>query len=347
MARYAEKPYTVGEWSLQQRGSTFYRWKYDRECGKVIRASLGARNFEEAKQRLEEWWLQNRIVRDEKPKEASLADIIRRYWEHHAQHLPSKSGNKDALNKWVDYWGNKTVGDLNIPDQEAFVRHLTALNLKKSTVQRTLNIGKAAISRAFKRGELSSMPYIVSVKVGSHPPKGRPMEVAEIAKLYDEAAPHLREFIKWMCLTAARPEAVMSLHSTQIDWDRGIVRLNAEGREQNKKVRPTVRLGGPVDRFEGFAVSFHGDRVKSIKTAWRKARERAGLDDRCLPYSLRHSAARWMRLQGVSGEEVAQQLGHRGMGVTAIYTEYDPEYLRNASAALYRLTCQILATARV
>jgi hypothetical protein len=64
------------------------------------------------------------------------------------------------------------------------VKHLEGLGIKRSTIQRTLNIGKAAISRAFKRGELSSMPFILSVTVKTHPPKGRPLEIEEIARLY-------------------------------------------------------------------------------------------------------------------------------------------------------------------
>ena len=73
--------------------------------------------------------------------------------------------------------------------------------------------------------------------------------------------------------------------------------------------------------------------------------KRTGLDNSVRPYSLRHTAARWMRLHGVSADEVAQQLGHRKLGSTGVYTEYDPQYLKTACEALDQLTCQILASA--
>jgi hypothetical protein len=104
-----------------------------------------------------------------RPSEASLSDILRRYWENHAKHLPSSSGNRDALAKWLDYWQEASIGELSLERQEAFVRYLDSLGIKRSTVQRTINIGKAAISRAFKRGELSAMPFILSVAVRGHP----------------------------------------------------------------------------------------------------------------------------------------------------------------------------------
>jgi hypothetical protein len=58
--------------------------------------------------------------------------------------------------------------------------------------------------------------------------------------------------------------------------------------------------------------------------------------------TLRHTAARWNRLHGVPADEVAQQLGHRKLGMTGVYTEYDPEYLRAACAALDGLLLAVL-----
>jgi site-specific recombinase XerD len=105
-------------------------------------------------------------------------------------------------------------------------------------------------------------------------------------------------------------------------------------------VRLPNALAGEV--WDGLLVTYKGKAVKSIKTAWRKSRARAGLDDEVQPYSIRHTAARYMRLQGVSGEDVAQQLGHRKMGVTGVYMQYDPRYLESACKALDGLTSQIL-----
>jgi integrase len=349
MGRYTRRSIQFGEWFLYQRhGSTaYYRARYNRDTGKLERFSLGTIDAEDARQKLETWWLQNRQVREEGPADASLADILRRYWEHHAQNLPSASGNRDALAKWLDYWQDASVAGLTVERQDAFVAHLEKRGLKRSTIQRTLNIGRAAISRAFKRGELASMPFILSVTVKTHPPKGRPLEIQEIARLYHNAAPHLRTFILWMAGTAARPEAIINLRSEQVEWQHRVIRLNPEGREQNKKHRPVVRLPETLacQTFDGWLITHRGDHVQGIKTAWKAAVKRAGLDNSVRPYSLRHTAARWMRLHGVSADEVAQQLGHRKLGSTGVYTEYDPQYLKAACEALDQLTCQILASA--
>jgi len=346
MPRYAKRQFQLGEWFLWQRSDSaaYYRARFDRSTGKFERISLGTDDFEQAKGALESWWLQNRTVVHETPASASLADILRRYYEGHAKDLPSASGNRDALNKWLDYWQDASVADLSVERQEEFVAHLEALGLKRSTIQRTLNIGRAAISRAFRRGELTAMPYVASVTVTGHPPKGRPLEVAELTRLYLASAPHLRTFIRWMLGTAARPDAILQLRSEQVEWRHGIIRLNPEGRQQNKKHRPIVRLPDilATDLFDGWLVTRNGRHVADIKTAWRAAVRRSQLTGAVRPYSLRHTAARWMRLHGVSADEVAQQLGHRKLGITGVYTEYDPGYLKAACAALDGLLQAVL-----
>jgi len=90
-------------------------------------------------------------------------------------------------------------------------------------------------------------------------------------------------------------------------------------------------------------VTHRGKRAQDIKTAWRAAARRAGLDAACRPYSLRHTSARWMRLHGVPAEQVSQQLGHRKLGTTGVYTEYDAEYLKAACEALDGLLQVLLA----
>jgi hypothetical protein len=105
MARYTQRAVQFGGWFLFQRDGSpgYYRARYNRATGKLERFSLGTISAEEARERLEAWWLQNRQVRGERPSEASLSDILRRSWENHAKHLPSSSGNRDALAKWLDY----------------------------------------------------------------------------------------------------------------------------------------------------------------------------------------------------------------------------------------------------
>jgi len=104
-----------------------------------------------------------------------------------------------------------------------------------------------------------------------------------------------------------------------------------------KKYRAVVRLPDALwETFDGWAVSYDGDPVKSIKNALWRACDRAGVK-RCSPYSFWHTAARWMRKSGVPPWEVAAQLGHsvgKEYAVTERYAFYSPDYLSGAVQAL-------------
>jgi hypothetical protein len=90
----------------------------------------------------------------------------------------------------------------------------------------------------FKRGELKSKPYILNVKVPKGEPKGRPMEIEEIQKLYAKGTPHLRMFIAWMLGSAARLEAILDVHSRQVDLSHKLIDLNPPGRGRTRSIGP-------------------------------------------------------------------------------------------------------------
>lgn len=126
---------------------------------------------------------------------------------------------------------------------------------------------------------------------------------------------------------------------------------------QTKKHRPTVKLPPALAEHllsnrqklytstrrcienPPFLITFRGKRVSRLDTGWEKAVTGAGLDDRVNLYSLRHTAARYLRAEGVSLEETAAQLGHKvkGLEMTLRYAPHAPDYLEKACAALNRL----------
>ncbi len=344
MARYTKREFQVGDYWLSQRDGSpaWYRTSYDAKTRRTSRVSLGTESLEQAQVALTEWYLLNRKPVDEAPQEALLADVLRRYYSEHGSKTRSKAQANVAVNHWLDFWETATVADVrDIKKQEEFHAYLFKRDITPAAVNRIIGVGKAALNRAWKRGELQQPPYVARVKETTVAPRGRPMTVDELRLLYHHASPHLKTFIRWMLGTAARPEAIVTLHSSQVSHADKTIRLNPEGRAQNKKRRPVIRLPDALagEKFDGLLISFKGEAVGSIKTAWAAARRRADLDEECKPYSLRHTASKWMRKHGVSMDEVGQQLGHRekGNAVTSIYTADDPAYLRKASKALSAL----------
>ncbi|MEM9374640.1 MAG: tyrosine-type recombinase/integrase [Pseudomonadota bacterium] len=352
MGGTSEPAFKIGEyWLAQRKGSpVWYRFWYDTGSKSTRRASLGTSDFEEAKVRLSEWIVLNKTPEEGAPGSVLLSDVIRIYYEEHGQHIASHESARLNLTFWLEFFPPETtVEDAARPQQiDKFIADLRSKGDRSNAyINRILMTGRAAINRAWKQGILTTAPFIKSLPVEAAGPMGRPMEMEELRLFYHTApSDHLKAFILWALGTAARPQAVLDLHSGRIDVERELIELNPIGRTQTKKHRPTVKLPPVLKDHvkEGFQVSFRDKPVMEIKTAWRNQRKICGFDDQVQPYSMRHTMARHLRASGVPAWEVAAQLGHkkREMSITEIYAPFDPSYLAQAVVAIDNFLRELL-----
>ena len=165
----------------------------------------------------------------------------------------------------------------------------------------------------------------------------------EYRRLLDAAgsAPHLRLFIILALATAGRSQAILGLTWSRVDFARGLIQLADD--PDRRKGRATVPMNDAARaaleaayeaRTCDYVVEWGGRRVGSIKKAFRRVCERAGLQD-VTPHTLRHTAAVWMAEAGVSMPEIAAYLGHADSRITErVYAKFSPDYLRTAAKAL-------------
>ena len=349
MSRYAPRNrYQVGGvWLGQRSGSdAWYRMWCEPGTRRTKRASLGTTDFDEAKARLNEWFILNQTV--SAPNATSvvtLAEVFARFFEQHGQHLKSASDTSRSLRYWLDFHREATIDEALLPNKQTQFRQWLSdhKNLAPGTVRRVLSVGKAALNWSWKRGEVGPLPYIQLVPVPRPEPKGRPLEVEEVADLFKATTQqHLAVFMVLMIATAGRTGAILDLTYDQIDLRRKLIDLNPLGRSQTKKYRPMVRLPEQLVEYISKTVeagkpivSFEGAPIDCIRRSWRQTRKRSGLLGNVQTYSFRHTMARWMRSQSVPAWEVAAQLGHKApdYSTTEIYAPFDPTYLGQATTA--------------
>jgi integrase len=344
MSRYTKHSFQVGEWWLSQRSGSpaWYATCYDAAAQRTRRVSLGTDDFEQARQSLLERYLEQHRPQSAPAEEVALADVLLDYYKSHGSQARSAGSVRTSCGYWVDFFGESSIAEATRPPQlEAFIAHLTGQGFATAYIQRILGVGKAALQRAWRRGEIAGAPYIPSVKVDYGEPLGRPLKIAELARLLREAPDHLRLMLMILIGTACRPEAALELTGAQLDFDDRLIDLNPRGRAQTKKFRPVVKMPETLASVlanapSGRLVTFQGRPVKKISKAWRGMRQAAELDEEVNPYSIRHTVARWMRQNGVPAWEVAAQLGHksRDYRTTELYAAFDPAYLQNAVRAI-------------
>ena len=364
MPRYqSDREFQLGDFwlSKQSRSDAWCRTWFDAQARQTRRISLRTTDFEEAKQKLTDWFVAQHTPQQEPTHEITLAEVFGRYFELYGSRLRTADSTRRALNDWLTFHGEATIADAcALPRQHAFQAYLRdERNMAANTSRRTLMIGKSALNWAYKRGEIQSFPYIELTKRPTNPPpKGRPLEVHELADLLYNADYHIQTFIIMMLATAGRTTATLELSRDRIDFSNELIMLNEQGREQTNKYRPTVKLPpslkpwllthcghSPVPQL----IHFRGAGVKHIRTAWRTLRADLEFDDQVQPYSLRHTMARWLRKSSVPAWEVAAQLGHKmpDVSTTEIYAPFDPSYLFKATAAIDYLFEQLACELRV
>lgn len=352
MSKYTKREFRIGDFYLSQRGGkgAYHRTWYDETANQTRRASLGTDDFDEAKKRLEDWYMDQRMKTGQNlpAEEVTLKEIFKDYLEQHAVKLRSYGSVVILLRYWQEFWGEAaTVADVrSVIRQEEFRTELFKKGLAINSVNRTLEAGRAAITRAYKRNVILYKPYIEVLPYERGKPKGRPLTVEEIGKLYTQAADHMRLFMILMLGTGARNEAICHLEWSQIDFESGLIHLNPEGRKQTSKRRPVVRMTPFVkeqlskfNNREGRVLTFRGKSFNTAHQGIEKARWRAEMKGNITPYSFRHTVARWLRKEGVSPWEVGAQLGHKmpGYNITEMYASASPDYLEKSAAAIEKL----------
>jgi integrase len=80
-------------------------------------------------------------------------------------------------------------------------------------------------------------------------------------------------------------------------------------------------------------IEYHGRKVNSIKTGFRRACKEAGIED-CSPHVLRHTSASHMMMERVPTIIIARILGDTVAMVERVYGHHHPDFLAEGVDAL-------------
>ncbi|HEX5321152.1 MAG TPA: site-specific integrase [Stellaceae bacterium] len=347
-----------------KRGGVFYIYWTDERTGRSRERSTGTRDSAQAHQIFADWI----DGRDAPPRwdgprrasQASIADVLAIYADGHAEQLV-ENGRKTlgyaivALLKW---WGGRTCDYVKPETCQAYARDRKAeieaqreRGSRKSasrpassgTAARELSVLSAALGYAHKNGKLLDRPFVELPAKGQG--RDRWLARAEAAALLWEsrrdpqARGHLPLFILLALATGARPAALFDLRWTQIDFDRDRINLNPAGRRQTAKRRPVIPMPRRLRWFllraharasSPYVLSYRGQKLASVKRAFARARERAGLGPEVIPYTLRHTAGTWLAHAGVDLWLIGGWLGHSQARTTELYAHHSPNHLTAA-----------------
>ncbi|HHW4678194.1 MAG TPA: hypothetical protein ACQGQH_01680 [Xylella sp.] len=116
--------FRLGDYWLEQRkGSTMWYRAWRDVAGCKQRASLGTRNFSEAKVALAKWFVQHATLQNQLPNNVLLSTVLTRYMTQHGNELASKDTAQRGVDLWNEFFDNSTsVADITITRQEDFLK---------------------------------------------------------------------------------------------------------------------------------------------------------------------------------------------------------------------------------
>jgi len=283
MRRKQDQLGRIDHYYLSQRDNSpvWCRTWYDPASRQTRRASLDTTDVAEARRRLGDWYAHNVTLKRAEPEQAKLADVVLRYWTDHARHVRSGDSESIHLDKCLGLIGRDIfVSDFTPTIQRQLLAKLGDTH-KPAGVNRYFGAMRAAIRWALVEELITSHPHLLgNVEVGEGP--SRVLSVGELAALWDAAEEvHTQAFLMVVLCTMCRHEAALQLTRFQCDLERGVIKLNPEGRTQTKKRRPVILLAKALRPWViasgGHMVEKNGRPIKSCIIPFRRARERAGL----------------------------------------------------------------------
>lgn len=318
---------------------------------KQVSTGCGENEIEQANAKLAAYILDNSGP-DRKLKQLQniyLSDVITIYAEDVASKSPHYQRTLKLLNRLNDWWGDKTLADVT----RKVCREYEAFKGNRGGTRYDLQILSAAIQHHHAEG-LHRESIIVPL-----PPKGESrkdwLDRSEIARLLWAAwragedkrtMRHLARFILMAYYTASRPGVIYTASwvvqpgASYIDLDRGVFYRRRDGAAKTNKRQPPVRIPprllSHLRRWKdrklcvSHPVEWHGQPVKSVKVAFARALQLAGLPDTLSPYVFRHTAITHLLQKGVSTWEVSGFAGTSEKMIEDHYGHHSPDHMENA-----------------
>jgi integrase len=265
--------------------------------------------------------------------DATVSDLLRLYLEDQRRQKRHSYQQADGYVRLhlEPAFGKIKVSALTTKMIKAFIDQKQVAEYANASINRWLE----ALRRAYALGlrELPPLVYVApeiedlmldeeeNVREGF-------LEHEQYVRLRDELPDHQRLILVIGYHLGMRRGEILKLRWDQVDWDANLIRLEKK-QTKGKKARNAPLYGelrswldmaySARDRECLFIVAWKGRGIREVKTAWQKARERAGVPG-LLIHDLRRTACRNMIRAGVSEKRAMEISGHK---TNNIFKRYD------------------------
>lgn len=301
--------------------------------------------------------------------EMMVAEALAIYGEEYAPSAADPARIGQAIDPLLRFWGDLAVIDIKgatcrrYAQTRYLVDQRTGKPSKKlaapATIRRELGTLRAAINYCAAEGYLLQAPVVTLPDKPE--PKERWLTRDQVAQLLwaarrigrqrrDRTFSHLCHFILTGVYTGTRHKAGLNMRlegpcttGGWFDVDRGLMfRRGSEERVTAKRRNPAPiprQLLGHLRRWKAngdlWAVQINGNRIGSIKKAFRAVAIEAGQDSSVVtPHILKHTAITWAMQNGATIEDAAGFFSTSTETIERVYWHHSPRFQQSAVAAI-------------
>jgi integrase len=201
---------------------------------------------------------------------------------------------------------------------------------KPGTVNRTLATVRGVLNAAVRWGWITNAPKVEAQHVDKAPPRW--ITQAQFEALWRDLPDHARQIARFAVAAGARSGNIFRLRWADVDMERGVFRVHAGDFKGNRDVGFPLSadalevLRQQQGRHREYVFTDHLGRapVGSIKTCWKKACKRAGVEGFRV-HDLRHTFAAWHKLAGTPRDAIKELGGWSDARMVDRYGHINPQ----------------------
>lgn len=260
-----------------------------------------------------------------KLKDYTLDEALGLYWEEVGQDHANAEDTFNKINNLTKYFNPKLkISTLTVDDISRFVKAKREEGRKVSTINRYLAMLSAVFNLCKKRKV--NVPDI-NLREFMKPEPFENIKYFDdwevVQKIIDNAADHFKPIILFSIYSGMRISAVLNLKWSDIHGDTFQISVKDKrfkgGRIVTKQLYPPMKeVLDQIEPKSDYIFTYKGERIKSVKKAWKRALERAGLPHQTL-HTLRHTHATWFYSKTHDIKAVQKSLNHTSSKTTEKY----------------------------
>jgi len=256
--------------------------------------------------------------------------LIEKYEEYSKNNKISYSTEKFRFKLLKEFFGNIPIIFIKTENIEKLKEHLLNSGREKATVNRYLALLKNMFNKSYEWYGIPVENPVKKVKLFKEEPRLRYLKQEELEKLLFYAENHLKDLIILALYTGARLSELLSLKWDDIDFKNKLIKIKQKKTAQEIYIPLSEKLEEylKTKKLESeFIIHYRGKKIKSVKRAFLNLVKKSGIKDFKF-HDLRHTAATYLYLNGVSIYTIQRILGHRDIETTLKYTHIPSEHLK-------------------